>query len=367
MSESKLKVIEWNRQLFPDLADSLEKNGQVEDVLRDEKGITVDGIKREILLGKEQVRVRNVPNNSATSNIHHLSKMQRKAITKYQYEQLTTVYPSMEAKNIISKQYGISLRTVERDLNPNVAPNVAISKPKVKSRKYKDTATWNPFVGCEFDCTYCKPSFQQNHYYLMQHQKCGGYRPHLHEDRLDPSKIPNEKTIFVCGDSDISFCYDNDIFRIIEIMKADKRQGRIWFIQSKNPKCLQQFVQYLPKNTILLTTLETNRDSNYEKISNAPPPSMRAKDFASLEWTNKIVTIEPILDFDLDEFVKSILAIKPIAVFIGYNSHPKAIALNEPDMEKTLDLIVALKNYGIRVLTKELRKMAYRDFIPERQ
>jgi hypothetical protein len=49
-------------------------------------------------------------------------------------------------------------------------------------------------------------------------------------------------------------------------------------------------------------------------------------------------------------------------VFIGYNSHPKEVPLTEPNMEKTLDLIVALKNKGIRVLVKELRKMAYRDF-----
>ena len=366
MSETKLKVVDWNRHLFPDLADSLEKNGQVEAVLRDENGITVDGIKREILLGKEQVKFKVVPNNSATSNIHHLNKIQRKAVVKYKYEQLYAVYGSMEAKKAIAKQYGLSLRTIERDLNPDVAPNVAISKPEGKGRMYKETATWNPFVGCGFDCTYCKPSFQENHYYLMQHQECGGYKPHLHEDRFDLKKIRNERTIFVCGDSDVSFCDNEAFLGIIEVMRTDKKQDRIWFIQSKNPKCLQEFLRYMPKNTILLTTLETNRDSNYDKISKAPPPSIRSYDFANLDWSQKIITIEPILDFDLDDFVKCILSIKPLAVFIGYNSHPQEVALDEPNMEKTLDLIVALKNNGIRVLTKELRKMAYRDYIPEK-
>jgi hypothetical protein len=362
MSENKLKVIKWNRHLFPDLAASLEKNGQVEDVLKDERGITIDGIKREMLLGKEQVRIKTVPNDSATSNIHYLNKIQRKAIIKYQYDQLIAIYGSMEAKNIISKQYGISLRTIERDLNPDVAPFDATYKPKVKSRMYEETATWNPFVGCGYDCSYCKPSFQENHYYVMQHKKCGFYKPHTHEERLYLKKIPHEKTIFVCGDSDISFCKPEYLKRIIDVMNADKRKDRIWFMQSKNPKCFQGILPILRKNTILLTTLETNRDIDYDKISKAPPPSKRIVDFANLDWANKIITVEPILDFDMDIFVEGILNIRPLAVFIGYNSHPDKVAMNEPDMEKTLELIVHLKVNHIRVLTKELRKMAYRDF-----
>jgi len=35
-----------------------------------------------------------------------------------------------------------------------------------------------------------------------------------------------------------------------------------------------------------------------------------------------MVTVEPILDFDLDTFVDGIVSISPKAVFIGYNSHP---------------------------------------------
>ena len=49
---------------FPELADSLEKNGQIAPILRDEDGITVDGIKREILLGREATAMsRYVPKN----------------------------------------------------------------------------------------------------------------------------------------------------------------------------------------------------------------------------------------------------------------------------------------------------------------
>ena len=145
-------------------------------------------------------------------------------------------------------------------------------------------------------------------------------------------------------------------------MRQDTKKDRLWFIQSKIPKCFEQYLTEFPENTILLTTLETNRDTYYDILSKAPPPSVRYEMFKNLDYPKKIVTVEPILDFDLEIFVDWIVNIKPLAVFIGYNSHPKEVPLCEPGMEKTLDLIVTLKNKGIRILTKELRKMTYRDF-----
>jgi hypothetical protein len=363
--KSGLKVVDWNKSLFPELTESLDKYGQIEDVLRDEDGITIDGVKREILLGREQVRFKVVPKGSACSNIHHLNKVQRQAVVKYKYDQLYKKYGSMEAKNTVAKLYGVSLRTIERDLDPHVATNVVTLKLDKKGRMYEDTKTWNPFVGCKFDCVYCKPSFQKNHYFLMQHQNCGfenPYTPHEHKNQLDMKKIPNERTIFVCGDSDIAFAKPEYMAKIFEVMKRDTKKDRLWFIQSKSPASIEKYIPMLPKNTILLTTLETNRDANYDFFSQAPKPSLRYEQFKHLDYPQKIVTIEPIMDFDLEIFTDWIVSINPLAVFIGYNSHPMPVALPEPDMEKTLDLIVALKNKGIRVLTKHLWKMAYRDF-----
>jgi hypothetical protein len=362
--EPKVKIIDWNRNLFPELAESLALHGQIEDVLRDEDGLTVDGVKREIVLGRENVRYKVVPKGSATSNIHHLNRIQRKAVVNYKYKQLTAVCGSMGAKDIISKQYGVSIRTIERDLNPDVATFVAKPK-KHQTNMYKDTKTWNPFVGCEFDCIYCEPSFKRQ----LKRQKnrclnCYEYKLHKHPERLD--NVPNERIIFVCGDSDISFAHPRYMTRVFNTMLNDDKKGRLWLLQSKDPSCFKRYLPALPKNTILLTTLETNRDAGYKEVSHAPPPSVRYEDFKNLDYPKKIVTVEPIMDFDLDVFVGWILSINPLAVFIGYNSHPDEVPLNEPDMEKTLDLIVALKNKGIRVLTKELRKMAYRDLYPRK-
>ncbi len=70
---------------------------------------------------------------------------------------------------------------------------------------YKAAKTWNPFKGCQFDCTYCRPSFQlQSKRQMHLCRKCYNYEPHCHEDRL--TKIPSASIVFVCGNADISFC-----------------------------------------------------------------------------------------------------------------------------------------------------------------
>jgi hypothetical protein len=155
--------------------------------------------------------------------------------------------------------------------------------------------------------------------------------------------------------------------KIFEVMKLDGKTDRVWFVQSKNPKCLEKYLNFMPENTYLATTLETNRDEGYGRISKAPKPSQRYKDLLALNWDKKIVTVEPILDFDLDIFNQWIMNIKPKAVFVGYNSHPKKVPLPEPLKKKTWQLIHSLEEGGIQVLKKEMRdrrvrKMAYRDF-----
>jgi hypothetical protein len=233
--------------------------------------------------------------------------------------------------------------------------------------EYRDTKSWNPFVGCRYDCVYCKPSFQKLIAWLGGMHDCEGcrhYSPHTHPKRLN--NIPPNRAIFVCEDGDIAFADPKFMARVFQAMRADKKKGRIWFIQSKDPKCLQKYLKLLPQNTYIATTLETNRDEGYPKISKAPKPFQRYKDFLDLRWPNKIVTVEPLMDFDLPTFADWIESIKPEAVFVGYNSHPKAVQLPEPDKKKVWKLIRALEDAGITVLKKEMRdgrvrKKAYRD------
>ena len=237
-----------------------------------------------------------------------------------------------------------------------------------KERMYKDTKTWNPFVGCGYGCIYCKPSFQKVVAWsgrLRDCQECQTFEPHEHPERL--VRIQSDNTVFVCGDGDITFASKEFMERVFEAMRRDEKKGRRWLVQSKNPSCLNQYLSLLPENTYLLTTLETNRNDAYEKYSKSPKPSVRCHDFLDLNWDKKIVTIEPIMDFDLDIFSSWLISIKPKAVFIGYNSHPKAVPLPEPSWDMVLSLWRILRRNGIRVLPKEMRreyilKQAYRAY-----
>lgn len=150
--------------------------------------------------------------------------------------------------------------------------------------------------------------------------------------------------------------------KVFQAMREDTKRGRIWLVQSKNPSCLKRYLKLLPDNTYLLTTLETNIDKDYDKVSKAPEPSKRYRDFLNLKWDKKIVTVEPVMDFDLDLFAKWIKNISPSVVFIGYNSHQKSVPIPEPTWEKTLSLMCSLRSVGIEVLPKLIPKVAYKDF-----
>jgi hypothetical protein len=221
----------------------------------------------------------------------------------------------------------------------------------MKSHMYAEVKTWSPFKGCLFDCVYCKPSFQAQ----AKRQKhncmdCYNYVPHYHFERLN--HMPRAETVFVCGNGDISFC---EPFFTMEIIERVKRYpARTFYFQSKRPEYFGPFVSIFPTNVILLTTLETNMDIDYERISKAPLPTKRIDQFLQLDYPRKGVTIEPIMDFNLD-FVFHLKSINPEFVWIGFNSRPKQVQIPEPDEEGVLMLIDILKAEGIEVRGKELR------------
>ena len=224
-----------------------------------------------------------------------------------------------------------------------------------KSNMYKDAKTQNYFVGCRFDCVYCKPSFQAQ----MKRQKhncmdCYRYKPHEHPERL--GKIPNSKIVFVCGDGDISFSTPEYTNKIIETIKKKSKPNQTVYFQSKNPAYFSNFD--FPSNVVLLTTLETDDDEIYRGISKAPTVSVRAEAFRQLEHPRKGITIEPIIKFNTDRFVSIIKGIKPEFVWIGYNSRPKQVQLPEPLLLRTKELIAELEKFT-EVRRKTIRMAWY--------
>ncbi len=229
-----------------------------------------------------------------------------------------------------------------------------------RPRMYENVVTWNPFKGCSFDCTYCVPSFQR----LAKMQKCEQcktYTPHEHPERLD--RIPDGKMIFVCSSGDISFCDPEYTRRIFMAMQDDMpshprdiHKMRWWYLQSKRPEYFAQFFEdELPPQIMLGTTLETNRDEGYDDISKAPPPQERWDQFRGLVWALKTITVEPVMDFDLQEFAEMIVQIMPLWVWLGYNSTRHAAPIPEPPHWKVRSLIKSLETAGIEVRLKEMR------------
>jgi hypothetical protein len=231
-----------------------------------------------------------------------------------------------------------------------------------KTRMYSDVKTWNPFLGCHYECVYCKPSFQRviANFTKLRGSDCSGclnYTPHEHPERL--KKIPSAQTVFVFGNGDIAFARPEFVRKAIDQIKKhlERCPHKQFYFQTRQPKCLEQYLGDFPKsNVILITTLETNRDEGYNKVSKAPLPSKRYEEFKNLAWDRKTVTIEPLMDFDPDIFLDWILNINPETVWIGYNSRPKSVQLNEPSLEKTKEFIDALRENNIAVKEKEMRE-----------
>lgn len=115
-----------------------------------------------------------------------------------------------------------------------------------------------------------------------------------------------------------------------------------WYLfQTKNPKRFAEF--HLPQKSLVCTTIETNRWYP-EIMNNAPHPKERAE---AMELASQLypafVTIEPIMDFDLDELVALIRQCNPKQVNIGADS--KECNLPEPDRRKIFTLINELQKF----------------------
>jgi len=86
---------------------------------------------------------------------------------------------------------------------------------------------------------------------------------------------------------------DEDLERIIRAINAHAPTMPVtYYLQTKRPECLEPCLKQLSQHVVLVTTLETNRDSGYSAISKAPVPSERYRQFAALNYPRKVITIE---------------------------------------------------------------------------
>lgn len=213
---------------------------------------------------------------------------------------------------------------------------------------------WNVYQGCLFDCVYCEKSFKrqakrQKHNCI----KCYNYEPHEHPERLNinfPTTHFGE-FIWAVSSGDICFCSDEYLQKIIDRIRNEPEKH--FLMQSKNPKTFERVK--LPNNVIIGTTLETNRDGLYadNHISKAPVPTKRYGDFLGIKHHSKMITIEPVMNFDLAVMLDWVKNIDPCMVWLGFDSkEPHAY---EPSIEEFKKLYWELGKRGVVVILKTVR------------
>lgn len=223
---------------------------------------------------------------------------------------------------------------------------------KSKGNMYEDvTHTWNPLGGeCPHNCSYCSTN-KLMRYPVIKAKYSGP--PKLIEKELK-TNLGSGNIIFVCAQNDL-FAKDIDFHTVFRILEHCRKFNNKYLFQTKNPKIFNSYGVHMPENIILCTTIETNRW--YPDIMNNSPETYdRAAAMESLsDFIDTHVTIEPIMDFDLDEMVQLIVRCHPKQVNIGADSGNNN--LPEPSAYKITRLILELEKVTIVKRKSNLKRL----------
>lgn len=188
---------------------------------------------------------------------------------------------------------------------------------------------WNPIKGkCEHDCKYCYMKRWDNLKPIRLVEK------EFKEFERDMKKYGEEQFIFIGSSTDMFAENIPDVW-IERVLEYCELYNNTYLFQSKNPK---RFIDFqFPKKVVLGTTIESNRD--YFKISKAPCIDDRVEAMINLreKGYKTMITIEPVLDFDIYAMIDIISSIYPEWVNLGADSGGHK--LPEPSKEKLLELM----------------------------
>lgn len=207
------------------------------------------------------------------------------------------------------------------------------------------THTWNTVKGvCYHDCSYC---------YM---KRWGKQKPVRFDETELKTDLGFGNFIFVGSSCDMWSEDISDNWIAMTLDKCLEYPDNKYLFQSKNPARFKDFA--FPDNTILTTTIETNR--HYEQMNlipfgNTPTPHDRSMGLFECFGMKRMVTIEPIMDFDLSEFVFLIKSFYPVQVNIGADSGNNS--LPEPSWYKIQQLIDKLSEFTIVKEKKNLQRL----------
>lgn len=188
------------------------------------------------------------------------------------------------------------------------------------------THTWNTVKGaCSHDCSYC---------YM---KRWGKLNPVRFDEKEMKTDLGEGNFIFVGSSCDM---WAKDIHEewILKTLQHCEKYDNRYLFQTKNPSNIRRI---LPENSNVCITLETNRW--YGNImQNSPRPEERVYHICRARHP-LYITIEPVIDFDLYQFIQLLKWCEPIQVNIGADSGNHK--LPEPSKEKLLALIDELQKF----------------------
>jgi protein gp37 len=206
---------------------------------------------------------------------------------------------------------------------------------------------WNPVKGeCPYHCSYCYVSRMMDRYGKKQSPL------HLDEKELR-TNLGAGNFIFVCSGCDLFHPAIplHWLHMIIPCTWGYPKNDYLW--HTKNPARIVGFPrEWFPVNSTLCVTIESNIP--WPGISKAPQPAERIE--ALKKWKGeKMITVEPVMNFDAVPFSEMILSCEPEQVNIGADSGHNH--LPEPSKGKILDLITELEKFTRVVQKENLRRL----------
>ena len=223
------------------------------------------------------------------------------------------------------------------------------------------THTWGCIHGCPHQCDYCYAKKMAERY-----KREWSSVPQL--SKPFPNLDGKPKKVFVCHTSDL-FAEEvpDDMIKDV-LVHCQMSPANRYVFQTRNPaRIVRQGWLYTPHckninrayvyNPIVGCTIETNRNDLAKQHSGAPAPTDRAQAMRNLSQFGfeTFVTVEPILDFDVEQFVNLLLFANPATVYIGADS--KGCGLEEPTVEKVVELVNELNNRLMLTLSNTVTKL----------
>jgi DNA repair photolyase len=196
------------------------------------------------------------------------------------------------------------------------------------------THTWNTIKGeCSHYCSYC---------YM---KRWGKLNPVRFDEKELKTNLGNDNFIFVGSSCDM---WANDIPDewIKKTLKHCESFSSKYLFQTKNPSRILNYLDacVITDKSVVCTTIESNR-FNSKYMGKSPDLWLRASEMNKLAHVGikTYVTIEPIMDFDLDEMLHFIESCLPEQVNIGADTGKNG--LPEPSKEKLTSLIEGIHKF----------------------